>query len=387
MLKCLLTLLVLLALGASGAVAMVGIAAARAERMIYIGTYTGPESKGIYAFKFDDASGALTPVGLVAETPSPSFLESSADGRFLYAVNEIGTFEGERSGSVTAFSVNAATAKLTALNVVSSRGDSPCHLMLDRTGRFLAVANYGGGTFAILPVGADGRLGPAPAVLSHTGSGPNRQRQTAPHAHMVLFSADNRFLYGADLGVDRVHVYGFNAATGAATPANPPSAAVAAGAGPRHLVLHPNGRFAFVLNELASTIATFARDAASGALTALTPGATISTLPAGFTGASTTAEIAIHPNGRFLYGSNRGHDSVAAYAIGASGDLRLVEIESTRGRTPRSFAIDPTGRWLIAANQATNTLAVFRIDASTGALEPAGPLANVPTPVSILFMK
>jgi 6-phosphogluconolactonase len=378
MLKLALTVLAFAVLGA----AVAGTTTARAERVIYVGTYTGPESKGIYAFKFDDATGALTPVGLVAETPSPSFLESSADGRFVFAVNEIGMYEGERSGSVTAFSVDAATLKLTALNTVSSKGSSPCHLMLDRTGRFLAVANYGGGTFSLLPVGADGRLGAASAVLTNTGSGPNRQRQMAPHAHMVLFSADNRFLYGADLGVDRVHTYHFDAASGAVTPADPPGAAVAPGAGPRHLVLHPNGRLAFVINELDSTIATFARDAATGALTAR---ATISTLPAGFTGSSSTAEIVLHPNGRFLYGSNRGHDSVAAYDVSATGDLRLVEIESTRGRTPRNFAIDPSGRWLIAANQATNTLAVFRIDASTGALEPAGPLASVPTPVSILF--
>jgi 6-phosphogluconolactonase len=370
------------------ALATVGIAmataAARVERVVYIGTYTNQESKGIYAFKFDDASGALSPLGLVAETPSPSFLESSADGRFVYAVNEISMFEGERSGSVTAFSVDTATSKLTALNTVSSRGTSPCHLMLDHTGKFLAVANYGGGNFAILPVGADGKLGAATSVLSNTGSGPT-QRQTAPHAHMVLFSPDNKFLYGADLGVDRVHVYGFDAATGKATPAAP-GAAVAPGAGPRHLVLHPNGRFAFVINELNSTIATFARDAATGALTG-TGRAAISTLPARFTVASSTAEIAIHPSGRFVYGSNRGHDSIAVYEAGADGTLRLVEIELTRGRTPRSFAIDPTGRWLIAANQATSTLAVFRIDPSTGALEPAGPLASVPTPVSVLFLK
>ena len=374
-------LLTLLALGASGAVAIVGIAAARAERVVYIGTYTGPESHGIYAFRFDDASGALTPVGLVAETPNPSFLEKSADGRFVYAVNEVGMFEGEPSGSVSAFSVDAGTSKLTLLNVVSSRGAAPCHLMLDRTGKFLAVANYSGGTFSILPVGADGRLGPAASVLTNTGSGPHQQQQ-GPHAHMVQFDLSNRFLLGADLGMDRVHVYRFDAATGKVTPNDPSSAAVPAGAGPRHLVLHPNGRFAFVINELASTIATFGWNGTTGAMT---PAGTISTLPPKFSGASTTAEIAVHPSGRFLYGSNRGHDSIAVFEIAASGALRLVEVESTRGRTPRNFVVDPTGRWLIAANQATNTLAVFRIDDATGALTPAGPLASVPSPVSIRF--
>jgi 6-phosphogluconolactonase len=377
MLKCLLTLLVV---GASGAVAMV--AAARTERMVYIGTYTGPESKGIYAFKFDDGSGALTPVGLMAETPNPSFLTASADGRVVFAVNEVGSFGGEKSGSVTSFRVDAATHKLTPINTVSSRGADPCHLMLDATGRFLAVANYSGGTFAIFPVAADGSISPASTVLTNRGSGPNRQRQDAPHAHMVLFDAGNQFLYGADLGVDRVHVYRFDPATGAITQAA--SAAVAAGAGPRHLVLHPNGRTAFVINELASTISTFARNATTGALTL---NGTLSTLPNGFTGASTTAEIAIHPNGKFLYGSNRGHDSIAVYSVGANGELKLVEIESTRGRTPRNFALDPSGRWLIAANQETNTLAVFRIDQSTGALAPTEALAKVPAPVSVLFMK
>jgi len=377
MLKCLFTLLVV---GASGTFAMV--AAARTERMIYIGTYTGPESKGIYAFTFDDASGALTPVGLVAETPNPSFLTASANGGVVFAVNEVGSFGGEKSGSVTSFRVDAATHKLTPINTVSSRGADPCHLMLDATGRFLAVANYSGGTFAIFPVAADGRISPASTVLTNRGSGPNRQRQDAPHAHMVLFDATNHFLYGADLGVDRVHVYKFDPATGATTQA--PSAAVAAGAGPRHLVLHPNGRSAFVINELASTISTFARNATTGALTL---NSTVSTLPNGFSGASTTAEIAIHPNGKFLYGSNRGHDSIAVYSVGANGELKLVEIESTRGKTPRNFAIDPGGRWLIAANQETNTLAVFRIDQSTGALAPTGGLSTVPAPVSVLFMK
>jgi 6-phosphogluconolactonase len=201
---------------------------------------------------------------------------------------------------------------------------------------------------------------------------------------MVLFSPDNKVLYGADLGVDKVHIYRFDPSTGAATPAEPSSAAVAPGAGPRHLVLHPNGRFAFVISELASTITTFARDAATGALTAR---GSVSTLPAGFAGSSSTAEIAMHPSGKFLYGSNRGHDSIAAYAVDANGALRLIEIEPTRGKTPRNFTIDPGGRWLIAANQESNTLAVFRIDQSTGALDPVGPLATVPSPVSVLFSK
>ena len=187
---------------------------ARARQVMYVGTYTGSQSQGIYAFQFDDASGALEPVGLVAETPNPSFLTASADGRHLFAVNETSSFDADKSGSVTSFAIDRATLKLATINVVSSRGADPCHLMLDGTGRFLAVANYTGGSFAILPVGPDGRLGAATAVLTHTGSGPNRQRQEKPHAHMVLFEPSNRFLLGADLGLDRVHVYRFAAASG-----------------------------------------------------------------------------------------------------------------------------------------------------------------------------
>jgi 6-phosphogluconolactonase len=374
--------LVVCAIGSAVATNRVVVSAARAQRVMYVGTYTGPQSKGIHAFRFDDSSGALTPLGLMAETSNPSFLAASADGRFVFAVNEIGSFGGEQSGSVTSFAVDPVTSKLTVINTQPTRGAGPCHLVLDHTGRFLAVANYGGGNFVILPVGADGRIGPVSTVLTNAGSGPNRQRQGGPHAHMVLFDPDNRFLYGADLGLDRVFVYRFDAKTGAATANDPPSASVAAGAGPRHFAWHPNGRYAFVINELASTITTFGWNRQAGALAA---GATVSTLPAGFAGTNSTAEIAVHPNGKFVYGSNRGHDSIAVFSISASGGLRFVEAVSTRGHTPRSFAIDPTGKWLIAANQESNTLAVFRINDSTGALTPVGEPAAVGAPVSLLF--
>jgi 6-phosphogluconolactonase len=200
---------------------------------------------------------------------------------------------------------------------------------------------------------------------------------------MALFDPGNRFLLGADLGLDRVHVYRFAASTGTATPNEPASAAVAPGAGPRHLAIHPNGRFAYVIDEMGSTITSFSWDGTKGTLGPL---GTISTLPAGFAGTSTTAEIVVHPNGRFLYGSNRGHDSIAVFRIGAAGDLQLVEIASTRGRTPRNFTIDPSGHWLIAANQESNTLAVFRIDPATGGLSPVGGLSSVGSPVSLLFV-
>ena len=348
-----------------------------------MGTYTGGAtgSDGIYAFQFDDATGALTPRGLAATTPSPSFLTASADRQVVFAVNELDNYEGAPSGSVTAFSVDAAAAKLAAISTQSSRGAHPCHLELDKTGRFLAVANYTGGNYALLPVTSDGRLAPAVAVVAGKGRGPT-ERQEGPHGHAVIFDAANRFLIATDLGLDRVMVYRFDPAAGALVANTPPSVSMKPGAGPRHFVFHPNGHQAFVINELDSTITSLEWDAATGAFGVI---GTVPTLPAGVT-ASTTAEIHVHSNGRFVYGSNRGHDSVAVYSVGGDGSLKLVEIESTRGKTPRNFTIDPTGRWLLAGNQESSTIAVFAIDQSTGALTPVGDPVPAPTPVSILFM-
>ena len=363
---------------------LVVTASARVDRVVYIGTYTGEASKGIYAFRFDDSNGGLTPLGLAAETPSPSFLTASADGRFIFAVNELSSFEGKPSGSVTSFSVDRATAKLTQLSVQPSMGGGPCHLALDQTGRYLAVANYGGGNYALFPVGVDGRLQPATSVF--TGARPldvARGEPDSPKAlgHMVGFDAANRFLIAADKGLDRMLVYRFDALKGLVT-TQPTATALPAGSGPRHFALHPNRRWVFTINELSATITTFSWDGASGALTEKS---SVPTRPAGVTG-GTTAEIAVHPSGRFVYGSNRGHDSVAVFSVGADGALTLVEHESTRGETPRNFALDPTGRWLIAANQRSNTLAVFSIDQNTGALSPVGSLVSVGSPVSVLFM-
>ncbi len=360
--------------------------ATAASGLLFIGTYTGPQSRGIHAARFDDTTGALTIVGLAAETPNPSFLEASRDGRFVFAVNETGSYLGQQSGSVTSFAVEYGRGGLSLLKPLSvqpTQGADPCHLALDRTGRYLAVANYSGGSYAVFPVGTDGRLAPATDLLTNAGAGPNEERQQGPHGHQVVFDAANRFLLAVDLGIDRVLVYAFDAKTGRATPHVPPSAAATPGAGPRHLAFHPTGRFAFVINELNSTIATLAWSAQAGTLT---PVASISTLPTPAPAGNSTAEIAVHPTGRFVYGSNRGHDSLAVFRVAADGRLSLVEHEATRGRTPRNFAIDPTGRWLLAANQGSNTIAVFRIDQQTGALEAVGPLASVGAPVSLLFM-
>ena len=351
--------------------------ASAAERIVYVGTYTGEASKGIYAFRFDDVSGALSPLGLTAETPSPSFLIASADGRFVFAVNELQSFGGDPSGSVTSFAVDPKSAKLAELSVQSSKGSSPCHLALDRTGRYLAVANYSGGNYALLPVAQNGQLQPATTVVSGAGSGSAKAL-----GHMVGFDAGNRFLITADKGLDRVLVYRFDASSGVLSANQPAFATLPTGSGPRHYAFHPNGRQLFTINEQAATITTFSWEPGSGTLTALS---SVPTRPAGVTGGS-TAEIAVHPNGRYVYGSNRGHDSIAVFRVGDDGALALIEHESTRGETPRNFALDPSGRWLIAANQRSGTLAVFSINQATGALTPVGPLTTVGSPVSVLFM-
>jgi 6-phosphogluconolactonase len=378
------TLTVSLALAMAFAAGVAGRAFVQAGRLVFIGTYTDATTKGIYAFRFDDRTGALSPLGLVAETPSPSFLATSSSGRFLFAVNEIGTFKGEKSGSVSSFAVDPATGKLTELSVQPTRGAAPCHLALDRAERYLAVANYNGGNFALLPVDAAGKLGPVKVVVAGEGSGPNRERQEGPHGHAVVFDPQNAFLIGSDLGIDKVLVYRFNAAAGSLTPGDPPSASLPPGSGPRHFAFHPNGKYAFSISELKSTITSFSWDAKAGRLATI---GSVSTLPADFHGVSTTAEIVVHPNGQFVYGSNRGHDSIAVFAVNGDGTLKFVQHASTRGETPRNFAIDPSGRWLIAANQKSGTLAVFRIDDKTGALSPTGPLANVGSPVNVLFAR
>jgi 6-phosphogluconolactonase len=379
----------LCSLGMLGVALIGALGATRAaDRLVYVGTYTaGTESQGIYAFRFNDQTGTLTPVGLAAATANPSFLTATRDHRYVFAVNEVSTYQGSAqgaaSGSVTSFRVDGQTGRLDVINTESSRGADPCHLTLDTSEHTLAVANYTGGNFALLPVGANGMLQPATAVLANTGSGPNRERQEAPHAHAVVFDRTNQFLLGADLGTDRVWNYRFTARTGGAVPHAPSFASVAAGAGPRHLAWHPNGRFLFSVNELQSTVTSFNWDEANGRLT---PGSTVSTLPPGFVGENSTAEIAVHPNGRFLYASNRGHDSVAVFRISTTGDLERRENVSTRGQTPRNFALSPDGRWLIAANQTSGTLAVFRIDLGSGQLSAVGPTSSLAAPVCVLFL-
>jgi 6-phosphogluconolactonase len=352
--------------------------------LVYVGTYTGPESKGIYALRFDPASGKSTPLGLMAETTNPSFLAIDRNQRYLYAVNELTDYKGEKSGGVSSFAIDRKTGKLTFLNEVASRGADPCHVALDKTGKYVLVANYTGGSVATFPVRPDGRLGEAAAVVQHSGHGPNAERQEGPHAHEIQLTPDNRFAIAADLGLDELVVYRFDSANGALAANDPPFAKVDPGAGPRHFLFHPNGKFVFALNEMGGSITGFAFDAHEGALRKLQ---TVSSLPKDFKGKNESAEIVADASGKFLYASNRGPDNIAVFAVDSEkGTLRLVEHVPTKGKAPRNFAIDPTGKYLFAANQESNNIVVFRIDPKTGRLTDTGQVLRVPSPVSVVFL-
>jgi 6-phosphogluconolactonase len=362
------------------------LAAPRGSRkfIVYVGTYSGEKSKGIYAFRFDGATGRLTPLGLAAESQDPSFLAIHPNNRFLYAVNEVDEFDGKKNnGGVSAFAIDVRTGKLRLLNQQSTGGGSPCHLTVDGKRRSLLVANYVGGSVAVLPIQPDGSLLKTTAFIQHTGSGVNKERQEGPHAHGVYLDSANRFAAVADLGLDKVLVYRIDP-SGALVPNEPPFQSVKPGAGPRHFAFHPNGRFAYVNNEMTSTVTAFAWDGRKGTLSELQ---TLSTLPEGVAGDNSTAELEVHPTGRFLYVSNRGHNSIAVFAVNPQdGRLRVIEHQGTQGKTPRSFGIDPSGRFLLAANQGSDTIVVFRIDQKTGRLKPTGQSVEVGKPVCIKFV-
>jgi 6-phosphogluconolactonase len=357
------------------------------DMLVFFGTYTGAKSKGIYVSHLSMADGALTAPQLAAETPSPSYLAVDPKGLFLYAVNEVDTFEGKRTGSVSAFKIDRPHGTLTGLNAQASAGAGPAHLDVDKAGKNVLVANYGGGSVAVLPIAADGSLKPASSTIQHTGSSVDPDRQKAPHAHDIIVDGSNHFAYVADLGLDKVMIYRFDSAQGKLTPNDPPFATVPPGSGPRHFAIHPSGRFAYVINEMKCTLTSFTRDPKTGALTAVD---TISTLPAGQSVQKgySTAELMVHPSGKFLYGSNRGHDSIVVFAIDEkSGKLTYVEHQSTQGSTPRGFGIDPTGHYLVAGNQRSDSVVVFRIDAGSGKLTPTNHPIEVGAPVSVVFVR
>lgn len=358
--------------------------AAGSSYMVYVGTYTVRESKGIYAYRFK--SGELTPVGaggLVAETPNPSFLAVDPSHHFLYAVNE--SVPGQTNGMVSTFSMDRKTGALTFLNQLPSGGAGPCFVSVDHTGKYVLVANYDSGSVSVFPVLAGGRLGAASAFVQHSGHSINPQRQEGPHAHEILPSPDNRFALAADLGLDQLLVYYFNAATGSLTPNNPPYASVEPGSGPRHFVFDRTGKFVYLVSEIHSTVTVFSYNPANGSLQELQ---TVSALTKKSNPENTTAaEIALGASGRYLYTSNRGDDTITVFAIDpVKHTLTPIQHAPTLGKTPRGFGIDPTGTYLLAANQDTDNIFVFHIDPKSGELTPTGKVLEVPSPVCVIFV-
>lgn len=356
------------------------------EYFVYFGTYTGPKSKGIYRARLDVATGKLSAAVVAAECKDPSFLALHPKGNFLYAIDERSSPEKTPGRGVSAYALNARDGNLSFLNEQGVGGPGPCHLMVDHQGKTLLVANYGGGSLAALPLSADGRISPLATFIQHTGSSVNPNRQKEPHAHVIMVSPDNRYALCADLGLDRVMVYQLDAAKSALKANTPAFATLPPGSGPRHLVFHPNGKFVYVINELFCTVAAFRYDAARGTLTDLQ---SLSTLPPGQSveKGMSTAEIIAHPGGKFLFGSNRGHNSIVVYTVEpATGRLTYVENQPTQGKTPRHFAVDPSGTWLLAENQHSDSVVVFRVDAKTGRLAPTGESIEVPSPVSAVFV-
>jgi 6-phosphogluconolactonase len=358
---------------------------------VYVGTYTmetGSPSKGIFGYRFDSDTSKVTPIGVAAETTNPSFLAVHPNHRFLYAVNETGNYQGQKSGVVSAFAIDRATGKLTLLNEVASKGADPCYVTVDKTGKYVLVANYTGGSVAVFPVLQDGRLGEASAFIQHTGHGANPGNQEGPHAHSIDLSPDNRFAIVDDLGLDETLVYKFNSAKGSLALNDPQIYTTLAkadpGAGPRHFAFHPSGKFAYVVNEMQSTVSVFSYDSSGGVLRRLQ---TISAIPQDFSGHKEAAEIHVHPSGKFLYASNRGHDSIAVFAIDPDkGTLTLIEYAPTKGQTPRSFEIAPGGSLLFVANEKSNNIVVFGIDQKTGRLTPTGNVLDVAEPVCVKFV-
>ena len=359
--------------------------AAGPDYWVYFGTYTSGTSKGIYVSRMD-ANGRLTAPELAATGQNPTFLATDPQHRFLYAANEIGNFQGQHAGGVTAYSLDAASGKLAELNQQSSGGDGPCHISLDATGKTVLVANYNGGSVESLPVRGDGSLGAPATFIQHAGSSVNPDRQAGPHGHCIVTDPANRFALACDLGLDQVLVYKFDAAKSTLTPNDRPFATVKPGAGPRHLAFSPDGKFVYVIDELNCTLTAFSYDAEHGALTEIQA---ISTLPPNETmkPSYSGAEVMVHPSGKFLYASNRGHNTIALFKIdAATGKLTLVEHTSTQGEKPRAFNLDPTGRFLIAANQDSSEIVIFSINPETGHLTPTGQRLPLGNPVAVAFV-
>lgn len=350
---------------------------------LYIGTFVGTKSKGIYLAKMDPQTGALSAPQLAARANSPSFLAFHPKNKFLYAAERIHDASGREVDGVAAYSIDPSTFMLSRLNEQPSGGTGACFVAVDHSGTNVLVANYNSGSVAVLPIDVSGLLRPVCAFVQHHGHGPDPQRQTGPHAHCFNVSSDDRFALACDLGLDQVLIYRFQPSTGTLTPSDPPFATVAPGSGARHLAFHPNGKFVYVINEMGASLSVFAWDARRGSLSPLQ---TLSTVPDDFKGQKWAAEVQVHPSGRFLYASNRTADSIAIFGVDqTTGQLTPRGCTPTQGQTPRNFTIDPTGQFLVVANQDSDSIVVFRIDPQTGALTPAGSRISVPSPTCVRF--
>jgi len=363
----------------------VAAASSESSSLVFIGTYTGRKSQGIYVSKFDSSSGKLSPPQLAAEMRNPSFLAIHPNGQWLYAVGEVSDFGAGQAGAVSAFQIDRETGHLALLNAQPSAGAGPCHLAVDRTGKCVLVANYSSGSVASFPLRPDGGLSAHAAFLQHHGSSMNPQRQEGPHAHFITPDPANRFALACDLGLDKVFVYQLIAAKGLLAANDPPSTSLKPGSGPRHLIFHPTGAFVYVINELGSSLTAFSYDHRDGRLSELQ---TVSTLPPEFKGDNTCAEVQIHPSGRFVYASNRGHNSIAAFAIDpGSGKLTYLGCQASGGKTPRHFALDSSGKWMLAENQDSDSIVAFHVDGANGHLLPTRERIEVGSPVCVVFLR
>lgn len=349
--------------------------------LVFVGTYTRSGSEGVYLYEMDAGTGALRLVTAAPRVESPSYLAIAADGRHVYTVSEVEEFAGRRSGAVSAFAFDPARRAFTLINQQPSEGNGPCHIAVEPTGRYALVANYGGGSVAMLPIGSGGGLDPATAFVQHAEADADPQQPTKARAHSMFIDPSGALVFCADLGLDRIFCYRMDLEQGRLLPHDPPHTDLAPGSGPRHLAFHPSGRYLYAITELGNTVVTFAYDAAAGRLRQVQ---TVSTLPPGYTGKSYCADVHVSADGRFLYGSNRGHESIAVFGIdGATGQLALLGLTPCGGEHPRSFGIDPTGRFLLVANGHSDNIVVFRRDAVSGALTPAGQEVRLAAPVCV----
>ena len=349
--------------------------------MLYVGTYAKPDAESIFGYRLNPETGELTPAFAAKAGENPSFLVLDAQRRYLYAVNEVTNYKGMKSGAISAFAIDQKTGNLTLLNQQPTNGGAPCYVKLDQTGKFLLVANYVGGNVCVFPVLPNNEVGIASDMDQHIGSGRNKKRQEAPHAHCIVPAPDNKFAFAVDLGVDRIYGYQLDVKTGKLTSNKTPAFRSKAGSGPRHLTFHPNGRYAYLIHELNSTMTALAYDDEKGTFKAIN---TVSTLPEEFTGENYCADVHVSADGKFLYGSNRGHNSIVVYAIDPeSGKIELVQHVDTQGEWPRNFTIDPTGQILLVANQTSNNIATYRVDSQTGKLTPTGVVVEAMSPVCL----